>query len=171
MGQPLIGLFVVAAGIAARTPPPRPKDAIDSLTTRLDNISRDPDMTTAKKAIVAADAMEKFNKQYKGKPLTVRLKVQDVVPYDQGHYLTANRPDLDGVQFNAGKFQINLSNAEVMSVNKDSVLAVTGMVSAGNQPQAARQVVRRPQTGRQRRLSLAREPGLPDLSRQRLLSA
>ena len=148
-----------------------PKNAIDALLTRLDDISRDRDMTTAKKAVVAAEAMEKFNQQYKGKPLTVRLKVQDVVPYDQGHYLTANRPDLDGVQFYTGKFQSKLSSAEVLSVTKDSVLAVTGMVSASQSAAAALQVVRHPQTGRQHRLSLARQLGLPDLSRQRLLSA
>ena len=131
----LIGLFVVAAGIAAENSAVLPKDAIDALLMRLDTISHDRDMTTAKKAVVAADAMEKFNQQYKGKPLTVRLKIQDVVPYDQGHYLTANRPDLDGVQFYTGKFQTNLTNAEVMSVTKDSVLVVTGMLSATNQPQ------------------------------------
>ena len=139
-GAAVIGLFVVAAGIAAeRNAAVVPKNAIDALLTRLDKISRDPDMTTAKKAVVAAEAMEKFNQQYKGKPLTVRLKIQDVVPYAQGHYLTANRPDLDGVQFYTGKFQANLSKAEVMSVAKDSVLAVTGMVSATQSAAAAHQ--------------------------------
>ncbi|MGO9114671.1 MAG: hypothetical protein ACLP9L_36100 [Thermoguttaceae bacterium] len=134
-GTAAIGLFVVAAGIAAeKNPAVLPKSAIDGLITLLDNISRDPDMTTAKKAIVAADAIEKFNQQYKGKTLSVRLKVQDLVPYSQGNYLTANRPDLDGVQFSTGKFQTNLSNAEVMSVTKERVMVVTGMVSATNQP-------------------------------------
>lgn len=93
-------------------------------------------MTTAKKAVVAADAMEKFNQQYKGKPLIVRLKVQDVIPSDQGHYLAANRPDLNGVQFNTSKFQTNLSSSEVLAVTKDSVLVVTGLMSVANQPQA-----------------------------------
>ncbi len=135
-GAAVIGFFVAAAAIAAEDTAVVPKNAVESLLTRLDAISRDRDMTTAKKAAVAAEAMEKFNQQYKGKPLTVRLKIQDVVPYDQGHYLTANRPDLDGVQFYTGKFQTTLSNTEVLSVTKDSVLAVTGMVSAGNQPKA-----------------------------------
>ena len=135
-GAALIGLLVVVTGIAAeKNSAAVPKNAIDALLTRLDNISHDRDMTTAKKAVVAADAIEKFNQQYKGKPLTVRLKIQDVVPSAQGHYLTANRPDLDGVQFYTGKFQSNLSSAEVLSVTKDSVLAVTGMVRATNQPQ------------------------------------
>ncbi|MGA2255072.1 MAG: hypothetical protein ABSG53_10455 [Thermoguttaceae bacterium] len=135
-GAAVIGLFVVATGIAAeKSTAVVSKNAIDALLTRLDNISHDLNMTTAKKAVVAGDAIEKFNQQYKGKPLTVRLKIQDVVPSAQGHYLTANRPDLDGVQFYTGKFQSNLSNTEVMSVSKDSVLVVTGMVSATNQPQ------------------------------------
>ncbi len=135
-GVVLIGLVVAAAGVAAeKNTAVVPKDAVDALLTRLDNISRDRDMTTAKKAVVAAEAMEKFNQQYKGKPLTVRLKIQDVVPSAQGHYLTANRPDLEGVQFYTGKFQSNLSSAEVLSVTKDSVLAVTGMVSASSQTQ------------------------------------
>ena len=134
-GVALIGLLVASAAIAAeKSASAVPKSAIDDLLQRLDNLSRDRDMTTAKKAVVAAEAMEKFNQQYKGKPLTVRLKIQDVVPSAQGHYLTANRPDLDGVQFYAGKFQSNLSSAEVLSVTKDSVLAVTGMVSAASQP-------------------------------------
>ena len=132
----VIGLFVVVVCIAAeKNAAVVPKNAIDALLTRLDNISHDPDMTTAKKAIVSAEAMEKFNQQYKGKPLSVRLKVQDVVPYAQGHYLKADRPDLDGVQFYTSKFQTSLSNAEVMSVTKDSVLVLTGAVSATNQPQ------------------------------------
>jgi len=130
-GLAVIGLFVVSAGIAAeRSTAVVPKTAIDAFLTRLNDISHDPDMTTAKKAIVAADAIEKFNQQYRGRPLTVRLKIQDVVPSAQGHYLTANRPDLEGVQFYMGKFQSNLSSAEVMSVTKDSVLVVTGLVSA-----------------------------------------
>ena len=134
-GAAVIGLFVMAAGVAAeKNAAVAPKSAIDALLTRLDKISRDPDMTTAKKAVVAAEAMERFNQQYKGMSLTVRLKIQDVVPYAQGHYLTANRPDLDGVQFYTGKFQASLSKVEVMSLAKESVLAVTGMVSAGNQP-------------------------------------
>jgi len=135
-GVPVIGLFVAAAGVAAENTAVSPKNAIDALLTQLNTISHDRDMTTAKKAIVTAEAVEEFNQQYKGKPLTVRLKIQDVVPYDQGHYLTANRPDLDGVQFYTGKFQTNLSNAEVMSVTKDSILVVTGMVSATNQSQS-----------------------------------
>lgn len=135
-GIAVIGLFVAAAGVAAENTAASPKNAIDALLARLDTISHDRDMTTAKKAIVTAEALEKFNQQYKGKPLTVRLKIQDVVPYDQGDYLTANRPDLDGVQFYTAKFQTNLSNAEVMSVTKDSILVVTGMVSATNQPQS-----------------------------------
>jgi len=104
--------------------------------TRLNGISRDADMTTAQKTVVAADVIEKFNQQYKGRPLTVRLKIQDVVPSAQGHYLTANRPDLDGVQFYMGKFQTKLSDTEVMSVTKESVLVVTGLVSASTQPQS-----------------------------------
>ena len=123
----LTAVFVVAAGIAAENNTSVvPKNAIDALLTRLDKISRDADMTTAKKAFVAADAVQKFNQQYKGKTLTVRLKIQDVVPHGQGYYLTANRPDLDGVQFYASKFQANLSKTDVMSVTKESVLAVTG---------------------------------------------
>ena len=134
-GAAAISLFFSASGIAAeRNAAAVPKPAIDALLARLDNISHDPEMTTAKKAIVAADAIEKFNQQQKGKTFTVRLKVQDVVPAAQGHYLTANRPDLDGVQFYTAKFQTSLSNAEVMSITKESVLVVTGVVSAGNQP-------------------------------------
>ena len=128
-GVAVIGLFVATAGIAAENTSVVAKNAISSLVTRLDGVSHDRDMTTAKKAIVAAKAVEKFNQQYKGKLLTVRLKIQDVVPYDQGQYLTANRPDLDGVSFYTAKFQTNLSKAEVMSVTKDSVLVVTGMIA------------------------------------------
>ena len=163
--------FRRAAGIAAENNAAVvPKNAIDALLTRLDNIGHDPDMTTAKKAIVAADAMEKFNQQYKGKPLTVRLKIQDVVPYAQGHYLTASHPDLDGVQFYTGKFQTNLSNAEVMSVTKDSVLVVTGMSAPANQPQSHVRSADILKPGSSIAFPL-REHGLPDLSRQRLLSA
>jgi len=139
-GITAIAVFVVAAGsaqvggAAEKNAAAVPKKAIDALLTRLDIISRDRDMTTAKKAVVAAEAMEKFNQQYKGKPLAVRLKVQDVVPCPQGHYLTAARPDLDGVQFFTSKFQAKLSQAEVMSVTKESVLVVAGMVTASNQP-------------------------------------
>jgi hypothetical protein len=133
-GAAVIALFIVAAGIAAENAAVVVKDAVDSLATRLESISRDRDMTTAKKAIVVAEAMENFNQQYKGKPLTVRLKIQDVVPSEQGQYLTASRPDLNGIQIYTARFSSNLSNAEVMSVTKDSVLVVTGTVSAGNQP-------------------------------------
>jgi len=133
-GAAAIGLFVVSAGSAAENTAAVPKTAIDAFLTRLNGISHDPDMTTAKKAIVAADAIEKFNQQYRGRPLTVRLKIQDVVPSAQGHYLTANRPDLEGVQFYLGKFQSNLSSADVMSVTKNSELVVTGLVSATSQP-------------------------------------
>ncbi len=110
-----------------------PREAVEGLLTRLDTISHDADMMTAKKAIVAAEAVEKFNQQYKGKPLTIRLKIQDVVPNAQGHCLTANRPDYDGIPSFTGKFQASLSNTEVMSITKESVLAVTGMVSAAHQ--------------------------------------
>ena len=135
-GAAVIGLFFAVAGVAAeQNAAGVPKNAIDALLSRLDNISHDPGMTTAKKAIVAADVIEKFNQQYKGKSLTVRLKVQDVVASGQGHCVTANRPNLDGVQFYTGKFQASLSDAEVMAVTKDSALVVTGMVSASNQPQ------------------------------------
>ena len=138
-GAFVIGLCVVAAGIAAERNAEKStalKNAVDTLITRLDNVSHDTDMTTAKKAIVAADAIEKFNQKYKGTPLTVRLKVQDVAPSAQGQCLTANNPNLYGVQFYPSKFQTNLSSAEVMSVTKDnSVLLVTGMVSAAQQPQ------------------------------------
>lgn len=132
----VIGVFLAATGIAAENNAAvAPKTAIDALLTRLDKIGRDTDMTTAKKAFVAADAMEKFNQQYKGKPLTVRLKIQDVVPHAQGYYLTANQPNLYGVQFYTSKFQANLSKTNVMSVTKESVLAVTGVVSATSRPQ------------------------------------
>jgi hypothetical protein len=135
-GVPVIGLFIAAAGVAAENTAVSPKNAIDALLTQLNSISHDRDMTTAKKAIVTAEALEKFNQQYKGKLLTVRLKIQDVVPNDQGHYLTANRPDLGGVQSYTAKFQTDLSDAEVKSVTKDSILVVTGLVSATNQPQS-----------------------------------
>ena len=165
----VIGLFLVAAAIAAEeNAAVVPKTAIDALLTRLDAISHDPDMTTAKKTIVAADVTEKFNRQYKGKSLTVRLKVQDVVPYAQGHYLTANRPDLDSVQFYTSKFHANLSNAEVMSVAKDSVLAVTGMVSVMNKPLRISSDILKP--GGSVAFPL-RQPDLPDLSQRHLLSA
>lgn len=135
-GAAVLGLFLVVAGAAAESSAAVvPKNSLDALLTRLDKIGHDPEMTTAKKAIVAADVIEKFNQQHKGKSLTVRLKIDDVVPYAQGHYLTASHPDLDGVQFYTSKFQAKLSKADVMSVGKNSVLAVTGMVSATNQPQ------------------------------------
>ncbi len=132
-GVAVVGLFVATAAIAAENAAAGPKNALDSLLTQLNTVNQDRDMMTAKKAPVAAEAMEKFNQQCRGKPLVVRLKIQDVAPNDQGQCLTANRPDLEGVQF-TGKFQSNLSNAEVMSVTKDSVLAVTGMVRAANRP-------------------------------------
>jgi hypothetical protein len=134
-GATVIGLLLAATGIAAeKNAAVLSKNATDALLARLDSIGHDPDMTTAKKAIVAADTIEKFNQQFKGKPVAVRLKVLDVVPSSQGQYLTANRPNLDGVQFYTSKFQTNLSSAEVMSVTKDSVLVVTGLVSASGQP-------------------------------------
>ena len=134
-GAFVIAVFVASAAVAAEKHAAAGlKDAVDDLLTRLDAVNHDPDMTTAKKAPVAAGAMEKFNQQYKGKPLTVRLKVQDVVPSAQGQYLTAGNPDLAGVQFNTAKFQTSLSSSEVLSVSKDSVLAVTGAVSATAQP-------------------------------------
>ena len=67
-------LFVAAAAVAAERTAAVPRDAVEGLLTRLDTISHDADMMTAKKAIVAAEAVEKFNQQYKGKPLTIRLK-------------------------------------------------------------------------------------------------
>lgn len=141
-GMAGIVLLFGVAGIAAEYPTLAsknavPKTAIDSLLARLESISHDRDMTTAKKTIVAAEEMEKFNRQFKGKPLIVRLKIQDVVPGAEGHCLTANRPDLNGVQSYTGKFQATLSNAEVMSVTKESVLVVTGLVSASTQPKPA----------------------------------
>lgn len=129
-------LFYVAAGVASSKDitASMPRESLDSLLTRLDGISRDHEMTTAKKAIVASEEIDKFNQQHKGQSLTVRLKIQDVVPYGQGHYVTANSPDLSMVQFPTTKFLVHLSKTEVMAITKDSVLVVTGVVRATNQP-------------------------------------
>ncbi len=133
-GAAALGLFLAATAIAAETNTAAlSKTAADALLTRLDGIGRDPDITTANKAIGAADAIEKFNREFKGKPLSVRLKVLDVVPSAQGQYLTANHPNLEGVQFYTSKFETKLTSAEVMSVTKESVLVVTGLLSASGQ--------------------------------------
>ena len=169
-GAAMIGLFLATTGIAAeKNTAALSKNAVDALLARLDSIGHDPDMTTAKKAIVAAEVMEKFNQQFKGKPLSVRLKIVDVVPSAQGQYVSVNRPNLDGVQFYTSKFQTNLSSSEVMSVTKDSVLIVTGLVSAAAQSKPhSRPDILKP--GGIIAFPL-REPGLADLSRQRLISA
>ena len=78
--------------------------------------------------------MEKFNQQYKGKLLSVRLKIQDVVPYAKGSYVSAGNPDLALVQFRTAMFQINLPIAETAAITKDSVLVVSGTLSGATQP-------------------------------------
>ena len=130
------GLFYVAAGGASSKDIAAPvaKDAVEALLSRLDGIAHDSEMTTAKKAVVASEEIGTFNQQHKGQSLTVRLKIQDVVPYGEGYYVTANTPDLTLVQFPTGKFHVNLSKTEVLSVNKECVLAITGIASAAVQP-------------------------------------
>ena len=90
--------------------------------------------------------MEKFNQQYKGKLLSVRLKIQDVVPYAKGSYVSAGNPDLSLVQFRTAMFQINLPIAETAAITKDSVLVVSGTLSGATQP-------------RRRAISSVLEPG------------
>ncbi len=134
----ITGLLVVTGVVAAeKGADAAMKTAVDALLTRLDEISHDSEMTTAKKSVVASEAMEKFNQKYKGLPLTIHLKIQDVVPSTQGDgdTVTANNPDLAGVQINTTKFQAKLTNTEVMSVTKESLLVVTGAVSGARQVQ------------------------------------
>jgi hypothetical protein len=131
----LLGLLLVAAGSApgddrAATP----KGAVDALLTRLDQIGHDAGMTSAKRALLSAGEVQKFNQQYKGKPLSVRLKIQDVVPYAKGSYVSAGNPDLALVQFRTAMFQINLPIAEAAAIGKDSVLVVSGTLSGATEP-------------------------------------
>jgi hypothetical protein len=129
-----IGLCCVAATDiknAAMT-----KSALDGLLTRLDEINRAPEMTTAKKAIVSADEMEKFTQQYKGQPLTIRLKIQDLLPNAKGHCATAGNPDLTFVQTSPNRYQLSLSKAEVMSFAKGSSLVISGTLSGVMQSKA-----------------------------------
>ncbi len=131
----LLGLLLVAAGSPrdddrAATP----KSAVEALLSRLDKIAHDAGMTSAKRTMLAAGEVEKFNQQYKGKPLSVRLKIQDVVPYAKGSYVSAGNPDLALVQFYTAKFQINLPIAEAAAISKDSVLVVSGTLSGTTEP-------------------------------------
>ncbi len=131
----VLGLLLVGVGSArgddrAATA----KSAVEALLARLDTIGRDAEMTSAKKALLAAGEVEKFNQQYKGKPLSVRLKIQDVVPYAKGSYVTAGNPDLALVQFSRAMFQINLPIAQAAAIGKDSVLVVLGNLSAATEP-------------------------------------
>jgi hypothetical protein len=111
-----------------------PKSAVEALLSRLDAISHDAEMTSAKRAVASAGEMEKFNQQYKGKQLSVRLAIQDVVPYAKGSYVSAGNPDLAMVQFRAAMFQIHLPIAEAANIGRDSVLVVTGTLSGTTQP-------------------------------------
>jgi hypothetical protein len=131
----LLGLLLVTAGSAPGDDrPATPKDAVDALLTRLDQIGHDAEMTSAKKALLSAGEVQKFNQQYKGKLLSVRLKIQDVVPYVKGSYVSANGPDLALVQFRTTMFQINLPIAETAAISKDSVLVVSGALSGATEP-------------------------------------
>ena len=137
-----VGALLAIAATSARGQDlgaPVPNSAAGTLMSRLDEIGHNTDMTTAKKAFAAAEEMDKFNQLYKGRPLTVRLKIQDIVPYPQGYYVTAASPDLDGTQFPATKFHVNLSAAEVASLTKSDLLTITGAASAVAQtrPRAA----------------------------------
>jgi hypothetical protein len=131
----LLGLLLIAAGSApgderAATP----KSAVEALLARLDAISHDAEMTSAKRAMASAAEVEKFNQQYKGKQLSVRLAIQDVVPYAKGSYVSAGSPDLAMVQFRTAMFQIHLPIAEAAAIGRDSVLVVTGTLSGTTQP-------------------------------------
>ncbi len=131
----LLGLLLAAATSAPgddRTA--TPKGAVDALLTRLDTIGHDANTTSAKRAMLAAGEVEKFNQRYKGKQLSVRLKIQDVVPYAKGSYVSAGNPDLALVQFRTTMFQINLPIAEAAAIGKDSVLVVSGTLSGATEP-------------------------------------
>ena len=122
-----MGLCFVAAANAAGAS--TATDALDALLARLDEINRSTDMTTAKKAIISADEIDKFNQQCKGKPLTLRLKIQDVVPNAKGQCVTVSNP-----HFSCGlHFQLNLSKANVMSLAKGSELVITSTLSGVSQ--------------------------------------
>jgi hypothetical protein len=110
------------------------KQDLEALLARLDEIAQDQQMTTAQKAVLSGTEMDKFNQQHKGKLLELRLKVQDVVPFGQGHYVTANVPDLDRVQFPTSKFHMKLAPSEVMGVGKDNSLLLRGLLAGVMQP-------------------------------------
>jgi hypothetical protein len=131
----LLGLLLVAAGnVRGEDRAETAKGAAEALLSRLDKILHDADMTSAKKAMLAAGEVEKFNQQCKGKQISVRLKIQDVVPYAKGSYVSAGNPDLANVQFRTAMFQINLPIAEAAAIGKDSVLVVSGTLSGATQP-------------------------------------
>ena len=131
----VLGLLLMAAGNGwADDQAESPKIAVDGLLSRLDKIAHDAAMTSAKRAMLAAGEVQKFNQQYKGKPLSLRLKIQDVVPYAKGSYVSAGNPDLAFVQFRTAMFQINLPIAEAAAIGRDSVLLVSGTVSAATEP-------------------------------------
>ena len=131
----LLGLLLMAAGTGwADDQAESPKIAVDALLSRLDKIAHDAAMTSAKRAMLAAGEVQKFNQQYKGKPLSLRLKIQDVVPYAKGSYVSAGNPDLAFVQFRTAMFQINLPIAEAAAIGRDSVLLLSGAVSAATEP-------------------------------------
>jgi hypothetical protein len=131
----VLGLLLMAAGNGwADDQAESPKIAADALLSRLDKIAHDAAMTSAKRAMLAAGEVQKFNQQYKGKPLSLRLKIQDVVPYAKGSYVSAGNPDLAFVQFRTAMFQINLPIAEAAAIGRDSVLLVSGTVSAATEP-------------------------------------
>jgi hypothetical protein len=131
----LLSFLLLAAGsVRGDDRAATPKSAVEALLSRLDKIAHDAGMTSAKRAMLAAGEVEKFNQQYKGQPLSVRLKIQDVVPYAKGSYVSAGNPDLALVQFSTARFQINLPIAEAAAISKDSVLVVSGTLSVATQP-------------------------------------
>ena len=114
-----------------------PKNAVDALLTRLDSIGHDPDMTTAKKAIVAAEAMEKFNQQYKGKPLTVRLKIHGCRPLCPGALP-------DGEPSQSGRRPILHEQVPDQPVQHRSHVGHQGQRTGGDGPGERQQLSRKP---------------------------
>ena len=99
-GVALAVLFLASPGGTDDKPAAGPlaKSAMEGLLTRLDKINRDPAMTSAKKALVSANEIDKFHQQYPGACSRSGSRSRTSLPRPRDTILRRADPDLALVQ-------------------------------------------------------------------------
>ena len=119
-GVTLIGLLVVAGGRAEDERATAPVSKAVGLFGAVgkDRPQRRHDGEEESDHVVGRDGQVQSTKQ--GKVVDRPAQDSGCDPLHQGYYVTASTPDLDMVQFPPTKFQVKLSQAEVMALSKEA---------------------------------------------------